>query len=108
MDNRRIKSEQRGLCFRCEHRANYLETGQAPRMECGSPEMCVGGCYMYKPVRPVVVEQQNPDDPRPIFGPPMLAGRVRFKRVSNDDDNHLKLVQPNDNEYLVFWDMNDQ
>ncbi len=103
MDNRTIKGKRYGLCFRCEHRAQYFETGHAPRMECGSPEICVGGCYMYKPVKPVVVEQQNPNDPRPIFGPALIAGRVQYKRLASDDEVQLKLVSPSKGEYFLTW-----
>ena len=103
MDNRKRRNDVRGLCFRCEHRARYYETGSAPRMECGSPETAVYGCYMYKPVRPVVVGPRDKSDPRPIFGPPMISGRVQFERVATDKDVHLKLTCPNDNEFLLTW-----
>ena len=105
MDNRRTKGIRGGLCYRCEHRAKYWETGHAPRMECGSDEMSVGGCYMYQPVRPVIVKQQNSEDPRPIFFLPMIAGRVRFSRVATDEETHLELSSPNENEneFLLLW-----
>lgn len=103
MDNRKHKRDSFGLCYRCEHRARYFETGSAPRAECGSPSMSVYGCYMYKPVRPVVVTQGNKDDPRPIFGPSMIAGRIRFDHISNDEEVHLELTSPNDGEFLLVW-----
>lgn len=65
-----------GLCFRCEHRARFLELGFAPRCECGAIEQAVCSCYMYKPVLPVLL-RPNEGDRRPISGmPTMLSGRA--------------------------------
>jgi hypothetical protein len=64
----------RGLCYRCEHRANFFETGSRPRCECGDVQTTKAGCYMYRPVRPVTLAPAK-DDPRPQFGPAMLSSR---------------------------------
>jgi len=32
--SKKEKKDIKGLCFRCEHRANFLETGRRPRFEC--------------------------------------------------------------------------
>lgn len=103
MDNRKEKRDKHGLCFRCEHRAQYYETGLSPRMECGEPETCKYTCYMYKPVRPVVVKAQDPDDPRPLFGPAMIASRVRYDRTANYKDCEAQLFNVGDGEYMVTW-----
>lgn len=67
------------LCFRCEHRARYLESGHAPRYECGQAAESKCGCYMYRPVSPVVMKPQD-GDPRPV-GSGMLACRSEAVRV---------------------------
>jgi len=54
------------LCYRCEHRVNFLENKIASRCECGTIESSVCGCYMYEPVKPVVLKK-NEDDTRPQF-----------------------------------------
>jgi len=56
------------LCFRCEHRATYLETGAGPRCECKDPLSSVHSCYMFIPCAPVITEKTNPDDPREEHG----------------------------------------
>jgi hypothetical protein len=67
------------LCFRCEHRARYLESGHAPRHECGQVNESKCGCYMYRPVSPVVIKPQD-GDPRPI-GSGILSCRSEAVRV---------------------------
>ena len=53
------------LCYRCEHRAAFLETGARPRYECGDIENAYMSCYMFKPVKPIIVEG-NKGDGRPL------------------------------------------
>lgn len=60
-------SEDQRLCFRCEHRARFLEGTGRPRHECGSIEVAKFRCYMYKPVLPVILENDK-NDPRPGYG----------------------------------------
>lgn len=69
-----------GLCWRCEWRAKYHETGSAPRCECGS-QGAVCGCYMYRPVAPVALKQA-PGDKRPRFAGAMFCSRERFAGVA--------------------------
>jgi hypothetical protein len=66
-----------GLCFRCEIRARYWETGHAPRCECGDYRRQVACCYMFRPCRPVVLAAANPRDRRPLFGPALFSARVQ-------------------------------
>ena len=67
------KCHIRGLCHRCENRANFLETGHAPRYECGS-DIIIASCYCYKPTKPVILKR-NEGDKRPQFGPWMISAR---------------------------------
>jgi len=57
-----------GLCYRCEWRARFLETGRRPRRECGDIKITKSACYMFKPCKLVVVSKLHPDDPRPLMG----------------------------------------
>lgn len=61
-----MKEYKHGLCFRCEYRAQFFETGHGPRYECSGPGS-VHGCYQYKPVIPIIVKRQAGDE-RPIAG----------------------------------------
>jgi len=82
-----------GICQRCEYRAQYLETGHAPRAECGWLETSKYGCYMYKPVLPVVMQRDEYEDEitketgieRPSFGPWMFSARMHFVRLPEDE-----------------------
>ena len=55
------------LCYRCEHRASFLEGGRRPRHECGVIETSKIGCYMFKPCYPVRMERDE-GDIRPAHG----------------------------------------
>lgn len=70
-----------GLCFRCEHRARFFETGSRPRCECGDVYRAKHGCYMYRPVAPVALTC-DPDDDRPALGPAMIASRVYYAGIA--------------------------
>jgi len=108
------------LCFRCEHRAKYLEEydkmalevrvamakGESikerhisrPRNQCGGSKSN-DACYMYKPVKPVLVEPLNPEDIRPIFGASIFAGRVKVVGVA---DVELKYAEVGKSS-MVYW-----
>ncbi|RLI00941.1 hypothetical protein DRO38_05730 [Candidatus Bathyarchaeota archaeon] len=62
------------LCYRCEHRANFLEKAMRPRWECGEINSSKFSCYMYKPVRPVKTKV-NKGDKRPQFAGAMVSAR---------------------------------
>ncbi len=71
------------LCFRCEHRAAFLEGGGRPRSECGDVKTSKIGCYMYKPCKPVIMEKIK-GDPRPAHGGPMMGARMRATGLAED------------------------
>lgn len=56
------------MCFRCEHRAQFLESKgeHRPRLECGDVQTSKIACYMFMPVKPLVVEKLDMNDPRPL------------------------------------------
>lgn len=77
------------LCFRCEHRAKFLETGHGPRYECGVIENSNIGCYMFMPCKPVIMTK-NKGDKRPAHGGPMLGARMSAMGLVKDC--HLELT----------------
>lgn len=73
-----------GLCFRCEHRARHLQDKTyQPRCECGMTMCAVWSCYMYQPVKPLVLEKSDKRDPRPMLAAPFIASRVCAVRVAS-------------------------
>ena len=89
-----------GLCFRCEHRAAFWETGHGPRCECGDVDSCVVGCYMYCPVLPVLLARDK-GDRRPQFAGSMLSARSHFAGLPNDMMRHLKTYRGRGN--CLYW-----
>lgn len=90
------------LCFRCEHRAFYLEQlkkgkENAPRFECSQIESCVYGCYMFRPVKPIVIKQRHGDN-RP------LLLNILSCRVERTEDIELILKNHSvKNGYLFYY-----
>lgn len=85
------KVECQALCYRCEHRARYLEAGRRPRCECGMTDTAKYSCYMYKPVRPVVLSKTDPADPRPPAGPWGYSARSRYVRQLRHEEGHYAM-----------------
>ena len=89
------------LCYRCEHRAKWNETKEMrPRYQCGDTSMSVISCYMFKPVKPVILGKLDEDDDRPLFGPPVIAARVAGKLVA---DKIELTVEETDDGYMLYW-----
>ena len=86
-----LRKEKYGLCFRCEHRAQFLhdklnapagtEFVQRPRYECGM-ESSVHSCYMYRPVRPYILKP-NEGERRGLTLPWMFSGRAHAVGIAN-------------------------
>ncbi len=85
------------LCYRCEYRADYLETGSAPRLECKDIKNSNHSCYMYKPVAPMILKNKA-DDNRGIAGEvsPMISARANAIKIAKVD---IKLVKLDNKEY---------
>ena len=86
------------LCFRCEHRAKFHEAGHAPRHECSLINSAVSGCYMFKPVKPIVIKHRKGDDrflSLNIFS-------CRVERV-NDVKVELELQGEQINDSVIFY-----
>jgi len=94
-----MTEERKGLCFRCEHRARFFESGRSPRFECGDVKTCVHGCYMYQPVMPVIL-LKNKTDKRPQFGPIVISARSSYAGMPDMElgVKHLKTGA------VLYWD----
>lgn len=91
--------EERGLCFRCDHRAQYLEDGEKPRLECGLIRTTKMACYMYQPVKPVMLSKLDDDDSRLRFRGPMFSSRERYAGIPN-----MELAATIDGELVtLYW-----
>ena len=101
------KSMGRGLCFRCEHRAMFLETGYRPRFECGMEKEASSCCYMFMPCKPVAVAP-TAGEKRPIFGPWMVAGRVQALGLVDSERLRLKLVEVGGLAVTAIWKLRGQ
>lgn len=88
-----------GLCYRCEYRALFHETGNGPRCECQDPKSSVRSCYMYKPVKPVVLAP-NEGDSRPMFAGAMISCRSHFVRVAEGRIRGKGF----DDGVVLYWD----
>ena len=79
------------LCFRCEHRATYLERGFGPRHECKQTTLSKQACYMFIPCTPVITSKLNKEDKRPEHGGPMLGCRMKADRLAMTNECDLAL-----------------
>lgn len=85
------------LCHRCEFRARFLETGDQPRYECGQPG-AVASCYMFAPVKPLVMEADN-SDRRPLGGPWMISARRHAVALGDCE----LVAQRKGRRLLAYW-----
>lgn len=98
-DVKRIEKQYiRGLCFRCEFRALYLETGFGPRCECKDVQSSSYSCYAFKPVMPLVVKPRT-GDRRSLYGGMLLGGRMT-PVARSEMELHGKKVK---HGYLAYW-----
>jgi len=93
-----MKPMGNSLCYRCEHRARFLETGVRPRYECGNTESSNYACYMYRPVMPVLLKKQKEDTREQFAG---WAFSARSEAVGMPD---MELsVKHQDGGSLLYW-----
>jgi hypothetical protein len=97
-----MNSEGTGLCFRCEHRAKYLESGFQPRFECGMKRMASACCYMFMPCKPIAIAPIE-GEKRPIFGPPFIAGRIQAHGLVADERLTLQLINIDKKLVTPVW-----
>jgi hypothetical protein len=101
-----MNPEGTGLCWRCERRAVFHESGLKPRFECGEAR-AVGSCYMFMPTKPVAVGPIE-GEKRPIFAGWLLAGRIQSHGLVADERLALKLIHLDDKQKRVsaVWTIN--
>jgi len=87
----------KGLCYRCEYRASYHETGRHPRLECANNNSVIS-CYMYLPVKPLIVKR-NKEDNRPLF-PPAISARTQIVNLAKDIECTYRKTKRG---YLFYW-----
>ena len=79
----RLKTDKiYGQCWRCEFRAQAHESGHGPRCECTMFDSASCGCYMYRPVRPLI-QVRATGDRRPIGAGALLSPRMRAVAVAD-------------------------
>lgn len=70
----KVENSVQPLCYRCDWRASYHETGDGPRCEC-KDKGAVSSCYMYRPVRPLTMTPIK-GEKRPILTGALFGGRA--------------------------------
>lgn len=94
----------KALCHRCEYRARFLESGHGPRCECKEVGKAVSGCYMYRPVQPVVLAPQE-GDKRPVQGSWMISARMRAAGLLGEEHTYTvtDVVKVDGKKAYVTW-----
>jgi len=97
------------LCFRCLHRARYLDAKAKnakyvprPRLECGDITTSKYTCYMFKPNLPIITIPRK-GDLRPRFAGSMISSREEVLRVVDRDEVYLDVLYHNENEVALGW-----
>ena len=73
------------LCYRCQHRVDFLENNNIrPRYECGDITTSKYGCYMWIPIKPIVIIPDKKDK-RP-FMLNFFSSRGYYVRPANIED----------------------
>lgn len=88
------------LCWRCEHRAVAHQSLFGPRYECTDFEHSKQCCYMYQPVKPVILKKVK-GDTRAQFAGWMISARSCF--VSTCDDLKLKKISYGKKGNAIIW-----
>jgi hypothetical protein len=102
----RRETTQGGLCFRCEHRAAFLEEGLRPRHECGEVGKAVNTCYCFTPCRPLVLRRAESEKDlginRPVLAPSALAARSTYVRFA---DARVRIGWLDNEEYVFVYEL---
>ena len=90
------------LCYRCQHRVQYLESldetfPHSPRFECGLITESKSSCYMFEPVKPVIVKKQKGD--KRLLNPGYMGARFDYVKEA-DGKLEIKKVKGG---YQLKW-----
>lgn len=97
----KVVAKRIGLCFRCEERAKFLETGNGPRCECQTPTVNTSTCYMYKPVRPVITQVAKGYAGRPRLAPIAISAREEAVGVATTME--LQVISYTKKRICLYW-----
>lgn len=87
------------LCFRCEIRARWLETGAAcARRECERVLKSVTRCRSFRPVRPLVLRARG-RIPLTVLAPPAAALEVEGRETGAIEIGTVRVR----GGLLVYW-----
>ena len=86
------------ICICFAYRAKYLEEGSGPRFECSVPTSSIVGCYMFQPIKPIVIKPREGDN-RPLS---LNYFSARVERVDASPELELK-GEETENGMLVYW-----
>ena len=102
--NKKTEEKISGLCFRCEYRARYLETGSGPRCECGMTTRSSYSCYIYTPVRPLSITANEKDRRFPLW-PWMLSARCHSAGLANVflTAKIIKGKRRSEDKFIKYW-----
>jgi len=97
------------LCFRCEHRAAFLQAElegihpPRPRNECGEPLTSKVSCYMFIPCLPIITAPECKGDKRPRFGPSFIASREQAVRLMSREELECYAIFTDRDEVALGW-----
>lgn len=94
-----MSNDELRLCFRCERRAGFLETGMGPRAQC-KDEGAIGNCYAYLPVKPIVLKKAK-GDRRPVGVPILIFARVERHKLADVD---LRVLTKSRGKFVFYWE----
>ena len=105
------------LCWRCDHRIAFVERVDAegisfanltvenrphcPRYECGDLGASVAGCYMYRPVVPVIIERDT-GERRQLFAGAMIAARAHGVTPKRGREWKTRVIKDG-SHYWLYW-----
>ena len=94
------------LCYRCEHRIRFMEETYwdfkspiRPRMECGNVGQGVHSCYMFEPIKPLII-QTNQGDQRPINAGWLINARSHVVELA---DFIKDMIVLKDKKFIIYW-----
>lgn len=79
------------LCYRCEHRAAFLEGGPPKRYECGMKNRTVTQCHVFQPVRPPLLIHAGADR-RKLKHKGNRFPDLEFRAMAGEEDVFMEWV----------------
>lgn len=114
-DSKEKQKEEKSspLCFRCEYRALFLETGKYLTKRCGNIKETMFECNTFLPCKPLVLKRPKRKEccycmyegsmyygDYPVSE--LLPGRFGAKEIYNDCKMKLHKIQDG---YILYWEI---